>query len=289
MSRFTPTAPRSRASGSRPVWTSVTASAALAGAVLIAGALASAPAYADFVDARGGRDVIIGSDNDNRDNEFIQAGAAADQSLSNTDIQLGGAGNDVLIGILGDDVQLGEAGDDVFIGGPENGVPPGTPNPNSDVQFGGPGNDVSIWAPGDGSDFFHGGSGNRDAQVVGLIDRDPNGPQGVRTVKLNPAPGYQAGLPSVDVTGLNAQCTIDKVPSETGLGYEFLVRFRNAAGGLVVTLRQVDVEQVFCPSTNGQAAQGIVYADLRDDSPSFRSVTLNEVKRLNSLVGQIIR
>ena len=53
----------------------------------------------------------------------------------------------------------------MLIGGPEGGAGGGAPN--SDVQFGDSGNDVSIWAPGDGSDFFHGGSGNRDAQVVG--------------------------------------------------------------------------------------------------------------------------
>ena len=209
------------------------------------------PAYADFADGRGGRDVIIGKDNDNSDNPLIQpTGTAADQSLNNTDIQLGGSGHDVLIGLLGDDVQLGESGDDVLIGGPEGGAGGGPPN--SDVQSGGSGTDVSIWAPGDGSDFFHGGSGNRDAQVVGLIDRDP---AGTRNVKLNPANGYSQGLPSVDVSGLNAQCTIDKVPAESELGYEFLVRFRNAAGALVVTLRQVEVEQVFCPSTNGHGGR----------------------------------
>ncbi len=171
-----------------------------------------------------------------------------------------------------------------MIGGPEGGAGGGPPN--SDVQSGGSGTDVSIWAPGDGSDFFHGGSGNRDAQVVGNIDRDP---AGTRNVKLNPANGYSQGLPSVDVTGLNAQCTIDKVPADSELGYEFLVRFRNAAGALVVTLRQVEVEQVFCPSSNGQAATGIVYANLNQDNPQFRSVSLDEVKQLNPLVGQIIR
>jgi hypothetical protein len=209
---------------------------------------------------------------------------AANQSLNNTDIQLGGSGHDVMIGLLGDDVQVGESGDDVLIGGPEGGEGGGPPN--SDVQFGGSGTDVSIWAPGDGSDFFHGGSGSRDAQVVGNIDRDP---AGTRNVKLSPANGYSQGLPSVDVTGLNAQCTIEKVPADSELGYEFLVRFRNAAGNIVVTLRQVEVEQVFCPSSNGQAATGIVYADLRDDNPQFRSVSLDEVRRLNSLVGRIIR
>ena len=267
----------------RPLWRGM-ATGAAATALLLSTAF-SGLAYADFVDGRGGRDVLIGQDNDNNADPFIQSGATADQSLANTDIQLGGSGHDVLIGILGDDVQLGEGGDDVFIGGPEGGQGGGPPN--SDVQFGNAGIDVSIWAPGDGSDFFHGGNGNRDAQVVGLIDRDPT--LGGRTVKLTPAQGYSQGLPSVDVSGLNAQCTIDKVPAESGLGYEFLVRFRNAAGALVVTLRQVEVEQVFCPSSNGQAATGIVYANLNQDDPQFRSVSLDEVQQINPLVAQIIR
>jgi hypothetical protein len=271
----------------RPRWNSLatrTAAGALALSTVFAGFGAALPAYADFADGRSGRDVIIGKDNDVRENPLIQLDGAADQSLNKTDIQLGGSGHDVLIGLLGDDVQLGESGDDVMIGGPEGGAGGGPPN--SDVQSGGSGTDISIWAPGDGSDFFHGGSGNRDAQVVGNIDRDP---AGTRNVKLNPANGYSQGLPSVDVSGLNAQCTIDKVPADSELGYEFLVRFRNAAGALVVTLRQVEVEQVFCPSTSPTGAAGIVFADLNQDNPVFRSVSLDEVKQLNPLVGQIIR
>jgi hypothetical protein len=273
----------------RPRWNGLATRAAvsaLALSTVFSGFGAALPAYADFADGRSGRDVIIGKDNDNTTSTVIQpVGTAADQSLNNTDIQLGGSGHDVLIGNAGDDVQLGESGDDVFIGGPEGGLGP----PNSDVQSGGSGTDVSLWAPGDGSDFFHGGSGSRDAQVVGNIDRDPNGPLGNRTVKLNPANGYSQGLPSVDVSGLNAQCTIEKLAADNEFGYEFLVRFRNAAGAIVVTLRQVDVEQVFCPSTSPTGAAGIVYADLRQDSPVFRSVSLDEVKQLNPLVGQIIR
>ena len=262
-----------------------TAAAALVLSTSFAGLGGALPAYADFADGRSGRDVIIGKDNDNTGNALIQpAGTAADQSLSNTDIQFGGSGNDVMIGLLGDDVQRGESGDDVLIGGPEGGAGGGAPN--SDVQFGDSGTDVSIWAPGDGSDFFHGGSGGRDAQVVGLIDRAE---AGTRNVKLTPAAGYPAGLPSVDISGLNAQCTIDKVEASSGLGYDFLVRFRNATGALVVTLRQVEVEQVFCPSTDGTKATGIVYADLRQENPQFRSVSLDEVKHLNQLVGRIVR
>ena len=48
------------------------------------------------------------------------------------------------------------------------------------------------------------------------------------------------------------------------------------------------MEQVFCPSTS-PTGRGIDFADLRQDSPVFRSVSLDEVKQLNPLVGQIIR
>lgn len=278
MSRFTPTATRSRAFGVRPVWASVTASAALAGAVLFAGAFASASAYADFTDARGGRDVIIGRDNDNTDNAVIQPpGTAANQSLNKADIQLGGSGNDVLIGLLGSDVQLGEGGDDILVGGPEQ-----FQAPNSDVQFGGPGDDVSIWAPGDGSDFFHGGPG-RDAQVFGVIDRDANN---VPTL-TGSARGFSQGIPTANVTGSPGFCTVERVPSDANLGYEFLVRFFVRANvALAVTLRMVDVEHVFCTSQQGGQ---ITHADLRQDNPQFEVVSLDQVKYLHPLAGQIIR
>jgi hypothetical protein len=254
-----------------------TAATALVLSTSLAGLGGVLPAYADFADGRSGRDVIIGKDNDVRENPVIQKDATADQSLNKTDIQLGGSGNDVMIGLLGDDVQRGESGDDVLIGGPEGAVAP-----NSDVQFGDSGNDVSIWAPGDGSDFFHGGSGNRDAQVVGRIDRVSDTDN---SVKLSPTANYSAGLPSVDISGLNNKCTIERVDANTELGYEFLVRFRGAADNIIVTLRQVEVEQVFCPNLQ----QGIVYADLRDHNPTFRQVSLDEVKQLNQLVGRIVR
>lgn len=254
-----------------------------AAALVLTTALGSAGpriASADFADGRAGRGLIVGRDNDNTGNPVIQpAGTAANQSLNNTDIQLGTSGNDVLIGLLGGDVQAGGWGDDIYIGGPE-----GFQAPNSDVLFGDAGNDVSIWAPGDGSDFFHGGSG-LDAQVFGLIDRDPN--DSARPRLNGPADGYTQALPSVDTTGQPGFCTIERVPADSELGYEFLARFFvRATGNLAVTLRLVDVEQVFCTS---QAGGQITYADLRQDAPQFEVVTLDQVHYLNHLVGRIIR
>jgi hypothetical protein len=255
---------------------------ALTVAVLVfAGALAGLgprEAFAAFVNARGGRDVVFGPDNDNTANPLIQPpGTAANQSLNNTDIQLGGPGNDVLIGLQGSDVQLGQGGDDILVGGTEQFV-----TPNSDIQFGGPGDDVSIWAPGDGSDFFEGGPG-RDAQVFGVIDRDPDN----IPILTGGTPGFPRGIPTANVTESPGFCTLEQVPAASDLGYEFLVRFFvRATGALAVTIRLVDVEQVFCTSREGGQ---IIFADLKRAQPQFEVVSLDQVERLNPLVRRIIR
>src|SRR5262249_39417313 len=139
------------------------AAATALGAVLLGGSWVPVAHAANQVGSSD-HEVLIGRDDDNINNPEIQplpSPPAANQSLNNTDIQVGGRGNDILIGLGGNDVQIGDDGDDIFIGGP-----------GADVQFGGRGNDVSIWAPGDGSDAFIGGP-NKDALLVGLIDRDP--------------------------------------------------------------------------------------------------------------------
>jgi hypothetical protein len=254
--------------------------AALAAIVIGSAALPIAEAAVQI----GGTDsdVLVGRDDDNVNNPEIQpdpSPPAANQSLNNTDVQVGGRDHDILIGLQGSDVQIGDDGDDIFIGGPEGGTPP----PNSDVQFGGRGNDISIWAPGDGSDAFFGGPG-RDALVIGLIDRNPADTR--LPLLSNPTNSYPDGRPSVNVSGTNGFCTIDRV-EDPGLAYEFLVRFRNrATGNLIVTIRTTEVEQVFCP---GLTPGEIVFADLTKDAPEFVPVALDRVQRLNQLVAPIIR
>ena len=174
----------------------------------------------------------------------------ADQSLNNTDIQLGGSGNDVMIGLLGDDVQLRRVRRrraDRWPRGWRRRRPAQQRRPVRRLR----------------QRRLHLGPRRRE-RLLPRRQRQPRRPGGgpdrprpgrQPAVKLNPANGYSQGLPSVDVSGLNAQCTIDKVPADSELGYEFLVRFRNAAGALVVTLRQVEVEQVFCPSTQRPTAR----------------------------------
>ena len=236
-------------------------------------------AQAAFQTGTGEADVLIGADNDNVDNPLIQPpGTEANQSLNNTDIQEGRGGNDVLIGLLGNDVQHGGPGADITIGGTEQGV-----TPNSDVIFGDQGNDINIWAPGDGSDAFIGGRGRRDAMIFGVIDRDADN---VPTLTSVGGPHSETGVPTADLSGSPGFCTVEKV-EDPDLGFDFLVRFFvRATGNLAVTVRQTDVEQVFCTTEPGGA---ITFADLTDPNPQFNEVSLQEVQQLNPTVAQIIR
>ena len=173
----------------------------------------------------------------------------------------------------------GGSGNDILVGGPE-----GFSRPNSDVIFGDDGNDINIWAPGDGSDAFLGGSGKRDAQILGLIDRDPR--NAAVPSLTNRLPGYRTGVPTVDVSGSPGFCTLERV-ADRALGYQFLVRFFvRQTRALAVTIRLAEVEQVFC--TN-EAGGKITYADLTQEHPRFVEVTLEQVKHLNRDVARLIR
>lgn len=229
-----------------------------------------------------GPQLLIGADDDRQDNTAIQAGAAANQSLNRTDVLSGGSANDVIFGLNGNDVIDGGPGSDIILGGPDGGPAPGGP-PNSDIMFGGPGNDVNLWAPGDGSEAFIGGPG-RDALIFGATDRDaiPDPATGVRLpTLLFGVPGFPQGVPTADVSGLANFCTIEDSPLQA---YRYLVRFRGAAGNLVVTVRVNEVEQVFC--SQGGA---IAFADLTHPSPTFVTVSQQDVEILNPLVAVMIR
>lgn len=245
---------------------------------------ATYPTQAALVEGGRGPQLLIGLDDDNQANATIQAGAAANQSLNRTDILEGGQGNDVMFGLNGNDVMDGGQGEDIILGGPDGGAAPGGP-PNSDIMFGGPGNDVNLWAPGDGSEAFVGGPGI-DAIIFGSTDRealaDPS--TGVRLpTLLSGIPGFPQGIPTANVSGLANFCTLE--PSASS-GYEFLVRFRGAAGNIIVTVRVSEVEQVFCTSQDGGS---IAFANLTDPSPAFVAVSQQQVETLNPLVGAMIR
>jgi hypothetical protein len=142
---------------------------------------------------------------------------------------------------------------------------------------------VNLWAPGDGSEAFIGGPG-RDAIVFGATDREllPDPTTSVRLpTLLFGVPGFPKGIPTANVSGLPNFCTVEESPLST---FQHLVRFRGATGNLIVTVRVSEVEQVFC-SQNG----AIAFADLTERSPAFVVVSPQDVVRLNSLVGAMIR
>jgi Ca2+-binding RTX toxin-like protein len=268
--------------GSKASWTLATTRglAIVLRILLVVGALtllSLESARAALIEGSRRSDLLFGADDDNQQNPLLQPLGAPNQSLNDTDIMDGRAGDDVMIALLGADVMHGGAGHDVLVGGTEQGA-----QPNSDIIFGDDGRDVSIWRGGDGSEVFIGGRGT-DALVMGAIDRDAN-----NVPRISPADGrYEAtGLPTADVTGQNGFCTLEDIRDQE-LGYDFLVRFfLKSTGALAVTMRVSDVEQVFCTSETRAA---ITYADLREDSPEFVEVSLDEVAELSGTVAQIVR
>jgi Ca2+-binding RTX toxin-like protein len=240
------------------------------------------PTQAALVDGGKAPQLLIGLDDDRQDNAAVQGGAAANQSLNRTDVLTGGQGNDVLFGLNGNDVIDGGPGQDIILGGPDAGPAPGGP-PNSDIMFGGPGDDVNLWAPGDGSEVFAGGPG-LDALIFGATDREVNADPatGVRLpTLLAGVEGFPQGIPTANVSALTNFCTIETSPSP---GYDYVVRFRNAGGNILATVRVRDVEQVFC-SQGG----GIAFAALSQSSPGFGIVSEAQVQILNPVAGAMIR
>jgi Ca2+-binding RTX toxin-like protein len=232
---------------------------------------------ASLEEGGSGAQLLFGADDDNLENPAIQPpNTAANQSLNNTDVLIGGAGYDVLIGLLGSDVLRGGPGNDILVGGTEQGT-----QPNSDIIFGDAGHDVNIWAPGDGSDAFIGGPGI-DAMVFGVIDRDANN----IPVLSAPQGAYLSGVPTANVSGQGGFCTLEAV-TDPEFGFEWLVRFFvRSTGALAVTIRLAEVEQVFCTS---QAGGEITYADLTQRNPQFVVIPLASVPQANPTVALIIR
>ena len=252
--------------------------AAFVGAFLVT----AYPTQAALVEGSKVPQLLIGLDDDRQDNAAVQGGAATNQSLIRTDVLTGGQGNDVLFGLNGSDVIDGGPGRDIILGGPDAGPAPGGP-PNSDIMFGGPGDDVNLWAPGDGSEVFAGGPGV-DALIFGATDREVNADPATEVrlpTLLAGVEGFPQDIPTANVSGLTNFCTIEASPSS---GYDYFVRFRNAGGNILATVRVRDVEQVFC-SQGG----GIAFADLSQSSPAFGIVSQAQVQTLNPVVGAMIR
>lgn len=234
---------------------------------------------AAFLIGTSGNDVLIGKDDDHKDNPaFHPAGTAADQSLGKTDVLLGLEGDDLLIGLLGIDLLDGGPGDDVLVGGTEQ-----TTLPNQDIQLGGDGDDVSVWAGGDGSELFIGGDGT-DALVFAVIDRDAT--TNVPTPVMIEGPNGRRGIVTANLTGAPGFCMVERAPADSG--YEFLVRFiRRTDGVLLVTVRTQSVEQVFCADKAGGGAEWLELSTYTDGE--LRPISLERIAQINPLVGRIVR
>jgi len=236
-------------------------------------------AHAAYIRGTSGDDVIFGRDDDTQANTQIQpAGVTADQSLDKSDVLEGGSGDDLLIGLGGSDVLIGGPGNDILVGGTEQ-----FQTPNSDTMIGGDGNDIALWRGGDGSEAFVGGKGNADALIFGNIDRDASN---IPTISPTTGRHAKTGIPTADVTNQGGFCEVERV-QDPDFGYQFLIRFFvRATRTLAVTLRTVDVEQVYCTS---EAGGQITFADLTAPDPEFVVVSLDQVKQINPTVGKIIR
>ena len=218
-----------------------------------------------------GKDVHVGGDNDNADNPFIQPpGVTAKQHMDNTDLLFGRANNDLLIGKLGGDTLLGGEDNDILIGGPEKA----------------PGAEQRRAGRRGGQRHQHLGAGRRQRRVRRQRGRGHDDLRAVRgegrtATCCSPATSGRK-VPHVDIDDQAALQLHDRrgPPSEK-LGFQFLVRF-NVNGTPVVTVRQKDVEKVFCPSPDAGKA---MVADLTDRHPTFRNVWLS---RVPGTVGAIL-
>jgi hypothetical protein len=244
----------------------------LAGALALATTAVAATVNSSAFVAPGtaGKDVTFGADNDNAANAFIQPpGVAAKQHMDNTDVLFGRGNDDLLVGRLGGDTILGGGADDILVGGPE-----AFQAPNSDVLVGERGDDINIWAPGDGSDAFIGNE-HRDTMIFAPFETKADG-----SLLLTRHEGRK--IPRVAIDEQPAfSCTIVPVPASQKLGFQFLVRF-NVNGTPAVTVRQKDVEKVFCPSA---AADKAKVANLTAANPSFHNISLD---RVHGTVGAIL-
>ena len=165
--------------------------------------------------------------------------------MDNTDVLFGRDNDDLLIGKLGGDTLLAGADDDILIGGPEKGQAP-----NSDVLVGDTGDDINIWAPGDGSDAFIGNE-DKDTMIFAPFVENTDGSLLITRTLRTQDPAREDRRPAG--VHLHGRATCRR---RNGSAAQFLVRF-NVNGNPVVTVRQKDVEKVFCPSPEaGKAVAG---------------------------------
>jgi RTX calcium-binding nonapeptide repeat (4 copies) len=228
--------------------------AGLAALALLATALVAVAGPAGAALQQAGRTarVVLGADNDNAENTFIQpAGVAARQHMENADVIVGSRYGELLLGRKGSDVIEAGYGNDIMLGGLDKGAP------NSDVLFGSWGNDYNIWAPGDGNDAFLGGPGY-DVHINSAVEQ-ANG-----EVALFRANGRT--VPRALIDQQTTSCSVEAVPAQQGLGFDYITRFLGANGNVIVTIRLKDVELLVCNSAQDGMAR---FAVLRGPAPQL--------------------
>jgi RTX calcium-binding nonapeptide repeat (4 copies) len=246
----------------------------LAASVITAGLLVvglAAGSSATLKPGTAAKDVTFGSDNDNAANAFIQPpGVKAPQHMDDTDVLFGRDNDDLLVGNAGADTLLAGADDDILVGGPDK-----NHSPSSDVLVGETGDDIAIWAPGDGSDAFVGNE-DKDTMIFAPFVEKPGGSLLITT-------SYGRKIPHVTIDAQPGYtCTVVPVPESEDLGAQFLVRF-NVNGTPVATVRQKDVEKVYCPSPD--AGYALVARLTGPDPTTFRTVSLDAI---GGTVGAIL-
>jgi Ca2+-binding RTX toxin-like protein len=247
-------------------WLAVIVAVAGVSAALVA---AAGPAGAALQQAGKTARVVLGADNDNGENTFIQpAGVQARQHLENADVMVGSRYGELLLGRKGSDVIDAGYGKDVIMGGLDKSAP------NSDVIFGGWGNDYNIWAPGDGNDAFLGGPGI-DVHINSAVEQ-ANG-----EVALFKAFGRT--FPHALIDNQTASCSIEAVPSQQGLGFDYITRFLGSNGNVIVTIRLKDVELLVCNSAKDNTAR---FAVLQGQNPQLVERPLSSVR--GTLLGAIL-
>jgi hypothetical protein len=244
--------------------------AALAGLVAIVG-LSGPTSTATVEPGTPAKDVHVGLDDDNADNQFIQPpGVRTAQHMDDTDVLFGRDNDDLLIGRLGGDTLLGGPDSDILVGGPESGHAPG-----NDVLVGDEGDDVSIWSRGDGNDAVVGNDGY-DTMIFGPVVRNADGSVRLTTSRHREVPHVR-----VDESP-RLRCSIAAFPKSPQPGYEYLVRL-TWNGVPTATVREKDIERVLCPGPRpGTARVALPHGSHPMD---FRTVPLSAI---GGLVGAIV-
>ncbi len=187
----------------------------------------------------------------------------------------GESGDDVLIGLGGSDAMPAGKGHDMMVGGTEQGTPTATHVRRRR-------HDIAMWRAGDGSELRRRRQSTRSSWARrSRCEQHP--------VIITPTTGRYAktGMPTADVTGKGGFCTVEDV---AGSGSRIrvprpLLRPK-ATGKLAVTIRVVEVEQVYLHE-RGRAARSPSPIS-PPATPAFVNLRSTRSGHINATVAKII-